>query len=455
MVNKSFKSKLAILERAHELIGIPLKEIDRTNKLSTGKGAIGSIIEESGFGFRINNESSPDFKDVGVELKTIPFIRTKQGIKAKERLVCNIINYMEEYKHTFESSSFWKKCRTMLLVPYEYKKGIPKGELTIAAAALFNFPDDDLAIIKQDWYKIIEKIKNGKAHEISEGDTTYLGACTKGKNSHTLRKQPFSNIMAKQRAFALKQSYVTYILNNYVFGDTADENIIKNPDDLKIKTFEQYIIDKIRPFIGMSQVSICQQLGIDSTAKNLNELILARILGVKGRISNTKEFKKANIVPKTIRINTDGSITESMSFPAFRFKKIITEKWETSEFKEYLEQTKFLFVIFRYRNDGQLIFEDLMFWHVPEDDLEEIAKVWKRTVEVIKKGVELKTIGKRTYNNLPKSSENPIVHVRPHGRDKSDIDVLPDGRTMPKQCFWLNNTYIKKQIELKKVYGDN
>ena len=266
-----------------------------------------------------------------------------------------------------------------------------------------------------------------------------------------MRPQPFSSIPAKQRAFALKQSYMTYILNKYIFGDSPDENIVKNPDDLKTKTFEQYVIDKIHPFIGESQSSLCERFSIKSSAKNLNELILANILGIKGRISNTEEFKKANIVPKTIRINVDGSITESMSFPVFKFRKIVKENWNQSSFKEYLEQTKFLFVVFLYRTDGQLIFDDLIFWHIPNNDLEEVGNVWNRTVAILRSGVTLRTSGKRTFNNLPKSSASQVAHVRPHGRDKTDIDILPDGRSMPKQCFWLNNTYNRQQIEQYKI----
>ena len=447
---RKYKTKADILERAHQIIGVPLKEIDKTGRLSIGKGAIGSIIEESLFGYKINSESTPDFEEVGVEVKTTPYIKTNKGIRAKERLVCNIINYMGEYQCTFETSSFWKKCRTMLLLSYEHKDDVPKGDFMISDVVMFSFPNRDLEIIKNDWNRIVDKIREGRAHELSEGDTTYLGACTKGENSLTMRTQPYSDIPAKQRAFAIKQSYMTYIFNNYIFGNSTDEHIIKNPEDLRSKSFEQYIVEIINPFIGKTQNSLCERFSLKSSAKNLNELLLARILGVEGRISDTEEFKKANIVPKTIRLNEDGSITESMSFPAFKFKKLVTEDWEHSEFKEYLEQTKFLFVIFRFRGDSQLVFDDLFFWHIPDPDLEEVGNVWKRTVEILKRSVKLQTSGKRTFNDFPKSSESRVAHVRPHARDKNDTDELPDGRMMPKQCFWLNNTYIREQIECNK-----
>ena len=68
-------------------------------------------------------------------------------------------------------------------------------------------------IIKQDYETIVSKIKAGKAHELSEGDTLYLAACRKGQKGDSLRKQPFSDIGAPQRAFSLKPAYMRTILD--------------------------------------------------------------------------------------------------------------------------------------------------------------------------------------------------------------------------------------------------
>lgn len=447
MGDRIYKTKEEVLARGRAAIGLPLKEIDTTNRLKTGKGAIGSVLEESWFGYSINSESQPDFAEAGVELKVTPYIYTKKGLRAKERLVCNIINYMEEYKRTFSTSSFWTKCNTMLLMSYEHKSGISKGDFTIDEATLFSFPTEDLLIIEKDWETIVGKIKAGKAHELSEGDTLYLGACTKGATAASVRQQPFSELPAKQRAFSLKQSYMTYVLNSYIFGNKTDEHIIKDPSLLKEQSFEEFILSKIRPYFGKTQSELLDEFNLNTTAKNTNELLLSRMLGVTGHLSATEEFQKANIIPKTIRVNSNGSITESMSFPVFNFKKIISEEWEDCEFKTMLEQTKFLFVVFKYNASQELVFQNLKFWNIPEKDLEEVRIVWEKTVNILKQGVEFRTVGKRTFNNLPKASENRVSHVRPHARNADDTLELPDGRHMPKQCFWLNNTYIREQLE--------
>lgn len=447
MEGTEYTTKEAVLRRGQEAKGIPLREIDRTGRLSTGKGAIGTVIEESWFGYTPNSESEPDFPEAGVELKVTPYLRGKNGIRAKERLVCNIINYMEEYDRTFDTSAFWHKCNTILLMSYEHIPDVPKGDFRIDEAVLFSFPEEDLIIIERDWETIMNKVRAGKAHELSEGDTLYLAACTKGANASSVRPQPFSDILAKQRAYSLKSSYMTQILNKYIFGTSESPRIIKNASALQEKTFEEYLIDKVTPYYGMSQKELKALFAVESTAKSLNEMLLARMLDVKGRIAQTEEFQKACIVPKTIRVQKNGKIKESMSFPTFDFIELSQEaEWEESELHNYLAPTKFLFVIFKERDDGEYVFQRVMFWNIPAADLDEVERVWQRTVQTIRNGVVLTQTANGVSNNLPKQSESYVAHVRPHGKNAADTLPLPDGRMMTKQCFWLNNSYIAAQI---------
>ncbi len=446
MEGSLYKTKEEVLRRAQEAIGIPLSDIDKTGRITTGKGAVGTVIEESWFGYAPNGESEPDFPEAGVELKATPYLRTKNGIRAKERLVCNIINYMTEYQKTFKTSAFWHKCETMLIMSYEHRKDVSKSEFTIDKAILFSFPMEDLIIIEQDWEKIMSKVRSGQAHLITEGDTLYLAACTKGANASSVRQQPFSSIPAKQRAYSLKSSYMTRILNTYVFGTAEDEHVIKDWHELEAKSFEDCIIDRLSAYYGMTQNLLKKQFDVNSNAKNLNEVLLSKMLGVEGKIAYTEEFQNASIVPKTIRIQRSGHIKESMSFPTFKFTEIIQEDWENSEFRNYLEPTKFLFVVFRENENQEYVFEKVMFWNIPADDLDEVKRVWERTVQVIKDGVQIRFDGRVFRNNLPKQSESHVAHVRPHAKDMQDTYPLPDGRRMPKQCFWLNRTYIEAII---------
>ena len=73
-------------------------------------------------------------------------------------------------------------------------------------------------------------------------------------------------------------------------------------------------------------------------------------------------------------------------------------------------------------------------------------KVWEETKQVLIKGLEINVVNGKQYNNFPKASNNPVSHVRPHAQNSNDTYELPDGRRYPKQCFWLNNTYILSQL---------
>lgn len=47
---------------------------------------------------------------------------------------------------------------------------------------------------------------------------------------------------------------------------------------------------------------------------------------------------------------------ESMSFPTFRFTELIEEDWDDSTFRNYLRETRFLFVVYKFDADDTLRF---------------------------------------------------------------------------------------------------
>ena len=454
MAETKIYTKEEIMLIAKNLVGKTFGEINnyKTVSDSYNKGSYGHILEEDVYHYSINSNSTPDFENAGIELKVTPYKKNKNGtLSAKERLVLNIINFMEEYKHSFYDSHFWYKNKLIEIVWYLFEDNKPKSEFKITHELLFHFPKEDLPIIIDDWNKIILKIKSGKAHEISEADTMYLGACTKGVNSSSIRKQPFSDIPAKQRAFCLKTSYMTQLVRDYIGGEHLERITGLN---IKEKSFEETLVDKLSIYKGKTVSKLCELFEVKSTAKNLNEVLVARMVNVKGKLSATDEFVKANIVPKTIRIQKNGTIKESMSFPTFKFTKIINEKWEESALYEMFSQTKFMFIVFKECN-GDYVFERIKFWNMPLIILEnEIKEVWLKTVDIIKNGTIVKEIknGKK-YTNFPGMSENEYCHVRPHGINSLDTYPLPvkdkiTGLTdYTKQCFWLNNSYILKILK--------
>lgn len=227
-------------------------------------------------------------------------------------------------------------------------------------------------------------------------------------------------------------------------------------------TFEQVIKEKLNKYIGLTQKQLLEYFSIITKSKSINEIILSNMLGIKGRPSSAPEFKKANILPKTIRVEGDGRVIESMSFPAFKYKEIIEEDWYNSTLRNMFESTKIMFVVFR-KNKNEYYFDGVIFWNMSKSILDTVVRdVWERTVDIIKKGEIVKDVDYKgkILSNFPRMSDNPICHVRPHARNTEDVFELPvpDRKTgltkYVKHCFWLGNRYIQ-QIIIENINNVN
>lgn len=462
-----------IAEYAKKLINLSLRDslIDTTQLefLEKGKGSLGQMIEEFYFLYKPNSTAGPDFPDAGLELKTSPLLNdSKLKFKAKERLVFNIINYEVEHLNEFEQSSFWKKNKLLLLMFFLYEREKLDIDQVFKLVTLFRFPSLDLKIIRDDWEKIREKIRSGKAHEISEGDTFYLGACTKGANSNSVRIQPFSSIPAKQRAYSLKPKYLNIIIQKVLNGEEEliDETegyravfeslIIEDPlvkystkgddgtlspivkslyDYEKGETIEELIIRLFTPFYGKTEKQLFEELNINQTkAKSRYYLLAKAILNVDG--GRIEEFEKADIQMKTIMLTSSGKLKESMSFPQIKYQQIIEEQWEESEFFDKISK-RFFFVVFQKDLTGTPILKKVMFWNMPWEDLEVIEQVWIDTQNKIQKG---------DFEHFIKTSDKMIGHVRPKAINAEDLMLTHLGKHEKKKSFWLNRDYILKVI---------
>lgn len=321
-----------------------------------------------------------------------------------------------------------------------------------------------MAIIKDDYEKILAKIRAGKAHELSEADTFYLGACTKSSSSANRTQQPYSDEPAKPRAFSFKNSYMTVILNKYIIPHKKTyvvESIVKGKP---IDNLVGYITGCITQYRGRSVDELCEHFGIETRPKDIYSRLVFCILGVKS--NQCEEFEKAGIVVKAIKIEYNGRIKESMSFPAIRYQEFAQETWEESTTRNYFSSTKFFWVIYRADAAGKYHLVGSMFWNMPYHDIEgDLHDVWRETHDIIAGGkliVDFDEKG-RMHTNLPKEAEHIVSHVRPHGHDSNDLQSLPedtqltvrtsngyhwnDATKFTKMCFWLNRVYILKQIK--------
>ncbi len=459
--------KWSILEFSKKLLGKSLEEAVAPDVIDSkkGKGQLGQLVEVYFFGIENNNRQEADFPEAGLELKVTPLKELKDKTLAiKERLVCTMIDFTKDQNVPFEQSHIYLKCAFMLIPFYLHKKGVPVQRLKFIYDVLWQIPDKDLLIMKQDYEKIIAKIKAGKAHELSEGDTTYLGACRKGQKGdtdvpYTLLDGTDAEIPAPKRAFSLKTQYMRTILafakktggqgtyNTSALVHGYGPNLIEE-SELREKSFEDILLNRFKPFFGLTYSEICKKLHVaESKAKHKYAIATNRILTeneTKGRkVTESEEFIKSGIVLKSIRVEQNGKIKESISFEAIDYLELMEEdNWYESRFYELVTQ-RFLFVI--YKKSVEAGIEDYrlyraFFWTVPPDGLAEAERYWNN----IKDNVARNNFNPKDYY---RQKDHKIFHYRPHAQNAADMADNPHGGKVPKYGYWINNSFIEKAIK--------
>lgn len=429
-----------------------------TGEARNDKGVLGKIVEEGVFHYSVNSRPEADFANLGVELKTTGYRRTRNGLSFKERIPLNCFDYQDVENNDFENSEMWHKCQQLLIALYEYLDGKTYGEMILKSGFYHTFPEEDIEIMKQDYKLLQDKIKSGRADTISETDTNYLGACTSGAGHGQLDRTASNHyhLNLKPRKFALKAGYMTGVLRR-LFEDGNVEHVI-DLEELKEKSLEEVILDKLKLFIGKTESELKERFNIGDTSKSRFERYVAGMLGIKGQCNKTDEFVKSGLELKTIRVEANGNIEQNMSFPYFDFREIVDQEWEDTDFYQLLANKKYLFAIFE-NNGKEYVFKRIKLWHIPGEILDEEGyKVFSKLKEVllsgnIVRGFQTQKDGKVVrLNNFPKSADNQYFHVRPHGENGGDTNPLPVPDQMTgaieytKQCFWLKKSYILEVI---------
>lgn len=530
-MDREYKTIREIKERGEAAVGKLIRElvtqenVDKWFTSPRNKGWLGNAVEKDWFGLVNNSRPEADFNNLGVELKCagLKFFEKEKSWGAKERLVLNIFDFNEEYKKDFQNSSFLKKSKIIQLMLYKYDpvnyfqfegKEYPiYPDFLMTHSILLNLNDlvdDDWAIIENDWNIIMDMILQGRAEEISESMTQYLGAVTKGsKTVENQTTQPFSDRKAHRRAFSLKPTYMKEITKRIVAGKLKssitynsyqndypellhtkqidnNEHIIKDLSELKHKTFEQIILEQFKPFYNMEKKVLAEKFGV--TIKNRNDkassrLIAQKMFNLKGDIEETDEFKKAGIAVKTVTVKSNQRKKTSkkrLTTEAFKLESdvsfindISNLDWEDTRVYDYLSTTKFLLVVYEETPEGE-IFKGAKFWYMPEDDLMgTVKKTWETIKQTLITGVELtfKPVkksasnkkGYKVENNLPSQVSGPqILHIRPSA-DESDYHESKNSDRLPSPAVWkyrpenmkdvlTDNYMVKQAFWLNKNY---
>lgn len=456
-------SKWSILEYSKQLLGKTLEEAVAPQVIQEknyGKGSLGQLVQKYFFYQDINSNPDADFHEAGMELKCTPLkTLVDKTLAIKERLSLTMINYTEDQKKSFEESHVYMKCMYMLIIFYLHAAKVPHHQLTILYSILWKIPEKDLLIIKEDYEKIINKIKAGKAHELSEGDTRYLGASRKGntgdkEQSYFLPNGQQAEKTAPKRGFCFKQQYMRTILE-FVnkSGGYGTHNITQEIEDcgpqlvskeeLKAKPFEDIILDRFIPFYGKSYSEICQMLGMKETNAKHRYAIAANGIVTENKkrgkeANDSDEFIKSGIRLKTFRVNKDNYPKEALSFENIDYVEVVKEdNWFESRLYE-LFTSRFLFAVFKeYVENETSVYrlEKCFFWTMPQKDLSDAEIYW----EDIKKHVSEDHISTAYFY---KDGDHKKFHVRPKAQKAINMAPTPSGTMAKKYCYWFNKSYV-------------
>lgn len=461
------------LAHAQKLVGKSLREaialfvpaasqrlvMEEASKYGAGKakGKFGNAIEAGHFYYRPNSDKAPDLGWAELKCTGLKEIKKIKAKRAKERLVICMINFGGGQRaevpslldESFDTSHAKKKLESLLLVFYDYVKDAPVLDLKVDLVGHWSPDENELRMIEEDWRTIQNLVEQGKAHTLSEGMTNLLGACTKGAKGTDRVRQAKSTDLAKPRAFALKQAFVSQI---YERLKTPSK---KAPPELNIAgmdlyrqakgRFEDFVVNRLNQHAGKSTIQICEELGIigsfngkDQHAQRMRRFLNAVLTGNPEHSSkNLAEFKKTGLSIKTLRRMKSGLPREAISFPHFDYDDLIAEEgddWEDSELYSMLT-SRFLFIVLQFTGkDADPIFVKTVFHSLSEADLDDARPAWEMAIQRAKE---------KRYDELPRQGENRVIHVRPHD-SKNKEGKYRAGYI--RQCFWLNKSYLKNFI---------
>jgi DNA mismatch repair protein MutH len=421
-----------IMDLARELPGLTLDQIPGARFDATedrrGKGEVGAAIEAY-FGIEPNQRPEADFIGAGIELKAVPLVAQMDGkARVKERTVISMIDYDELARETWTTASVRSKLN-ILFVFFEHLIGEDKRRFPIRAIARFMPSGPVDAQIRQDWEHVHAKLLAGEAHLLSERDGLIMGPCTKGTDSQHLRRQPFSDVPAKSRAFALKPTFTFS-----VYRDGLD-----NALDMT-RLAELSNLDRLRQvfarYVGRTVGDVSMELGIpQSSAKDHASRVVRGAAAKCGGL--TRDELEGTVTVRVPRVDAEMLPYEAVSFPAFRSLELAEEEWDESDLLSRIQHMLLIPVEGAHRDtpQDQCRIGRPRYWEPSEEALSRIEREWTMYRDLIRAS---------RAEDLPTSRDTTAIHVRPHGKDSSDRDRLPNGTTAIRKSFWLNRELVQQ-----------
>jgi DNA mismatch repair protein MutH len=176
-----------LLERARSIAGLCLAELALAAgvavpiDLRRAKGFTGQLVERA-LGANSGSRAGPDFRALGVELKTLPL--DARGRPVESTFVCTIplarVGDIE-----WDDSPVRAKLRRVLFVPVEGERERPVAERRIGEPFLWSPSADEEADLRFDWEELSGRIGRGDVESVTGHLGRFLQVRPKAADSHS------------------------------------------------------------------------------------------------------------------------------------------------------------------------------------------------------------------------------------------------------------------------------
>lgn len=210
-----------LLARAHAIAGQTIHALARQLDQATptqpqrAKGWTGQLIELA-LGADAASRAQPDFRGLGIELKTLPVLRNG---KPKESTYVCMVPLLDECEAEWPASWVRRKLQHVLWLPFEADPAIPLAQRRIGNAILWSPSAQQDDHLRRDWEEHMELIALGRIEEISAHHGTYLQIRPKAANRTALRlttNEAGHRVQTLPRGFYLRTQFTAQILaTNY------------------------------------------------------------------------------------------------------------------------------------------------------------------------------------------------------------------------------------------------
>lgn len=215
-------SEEELLERCRAIAGLSLQQlaarhgIEVPENLRRQKGWVGQLVELA-LGADAQSLAEPDFRAIGVELKTLPV--DASGRPRESTYVCTV-PLEEGLEANWESSWIRRKLARVLWLPVEAEPSIPLGQRRIGSALLWSPDAEESDLLRRDWEELGEMILSGELEQISARMGSVLQIRPKAANARVRTRSVGADgeaIITNPRGYYLRPAFTRRLLQRH-FG---------------------------------------------------------------------------------------------------------------------------------------------------------------------------------------------------------------------------------------------